>query len=264
MSVHKRLQQEHDTEYLSMLKNLVIDISTFANEQNKSGKKSLRDAFAVKTCDIGLDAIYYATLANDIYIAGPSSEQDYLLRREYLQRAKAAVKSLSIENEIYLNVLHNTTIVNYEPVKDREGNVIKFKAKSKKGISDKVYDKRLADVSLTCFSISKKITGVIKSDLEKLREVQDKVIERNSKVFASTYSKEVYKEAKRITTQLGRSKRPKPAISPLPNKYIEKLDPGYTKDILKDRIKEAIHFFTEFEGNYSLVPDYTYKLYCRK
>ena len=124
---YARDHKESKVEYLIAIKELTTKIINFVNEQNKSGKKPVRNAMADQVCELSLKILESAYCANEIYISKYTCEADYIKRRDKLQEAQGDIKTLGISMEIYLNVLHSSYVKTTYNTKDENGNIQGFK-----------------------------------------------------------------------------------------------------------------------------------------
>ena len=69
-----------------------------------SKPQKYRVTYGDKVLNMGLDAMRYAQAANLIFLNQNSSEEDYKLRRKYLQNALANVDGLSTIADIFLSL----------------------------------------------------------------------------------------------------------------------------------------------------------------
>lgn len=253
---YARNHKESKVEYLIAIKELTTKIINFVNNQNKSGKKPIRNAMADQVCELSLKILESAYCANEIYISKYTCEADYIKRRDKLQEAQGDIKTLGISMEIYLNVLHNSYVKTTYNTKDENGNIMENKSTHKE-ISDYKYQTTLKDVSISCNKILKMLTGVLKSDLDKFKQIQKHKLQEDADIFSKAYTAKINKIIEKKTKEIRKNKQPYCPIIPVPEKMQFQLDPGYGK---KGKVVEAIHFFNEIP-NHKLDPGCTDDVY---
>jgi len=123
------------TQYLYETYRLNVRIGQIV--MNKPTK--YRPTYGDKLINMGLDAMRYGQAANLIYMDKKTSENDYSLRRKYLQAMLANIDGLSTIADIFLALNYNTDGGSRETLEKNQqyiGSQTKFIHDLVKGVMD--------------------------------------------------------------------------------------------------------------------------------
>lgn len=143
MSVPSWKRSVSKSEYIRMLYDLNVRIGQIV--MNKP--KKYRGSYADMLIKSSLEALKYAQVANSIFMAASTPNEDYTLRRKCLLQARGMVENIATTSQIFLELYRNA---------DREE-------------SEKIYREE-AYIGESCGEIVRKISGVLKSDASIFRK----------------------------------------------------------------------------------------------
>lgn len=151
MSVPSWLRSQSSVEYLWRLYKLNIRIGEICANKPKKYKTNYGDA-VIKTA---LEALKNAQLANNIYMSKSTPEIMYLKRQQHLAAARGLMANLSTISYIFLEQVKKS---------DQGASCYDPEVRKKSTVRAEKIGKEEEEIGLACETISRMISGVIKSD----------------------------------------------------------------------------------------------------